>query len=215
MYKQGEGFTGHKHTEEVKRKIGRGNAESLKGNKNALGGKGRLGQPHTEQSKRKMSKAHTGKKLSEAHKRKIGIANTGKRITVEVKEKIRAIRLRQWQNVEFAKKMFRSWHRAPNKKEIELDVFLQSVLPDEYKFVGAGEVIFGRKCPDFINVNGKKHVIELYGNYWHRGQEPQDRINHFAKYGYNCLIIWEHELQKPLILTKKILQFHKGEQNVI
>ncbi len=31
-----------------------------------------------------------------------------------------------------------------------------------YKFVGNGEFLIGRKCPDFININGEKIAIEVY-----------------------------------------------------
>jgi G:T-mismatch repair DNA endonuclease (very short patch repair protein) len=36
--------------------------------------------------------------------------------------------------------------------------------------------------PDFI-CDEEKKVIEVYGDYWHRNDNPQDRINKFKKMG--------------------------------
>ncbi len=56
----------------------------------------------------------------------------------------------------------------------------------------------------------------MFGNYWHgeertgrtRKQEENQRIKHFAKYGYKTLIIWEYKLKNTKKLERKILQFH-------
>ncbi|MEK0338471.1 MAG: hypothetical protein QQN41_13665, partial [Nitrosopumilus sp.] len=94
--------------------------------------------------------------------------------------------------------------------------------PNEYKFVGKGEFIIGGKCPDFINVNGQKKIVEMFGDFWHgnkyrflalgdslsKKEHGQQRIKHFAKYGYKTLIIWEHELQNENKLKRKIVNFH-------
>ena len=58
-------------------------------------------------------------------------------------------------------------------------------------------MVLGGKIPDWVNVNGKKRVIELYGNYFHNPkyfpekQTPEDRINYFKQFGYDTLIIWQ------------------------
>lgn len=84
-------------------------------------------------------------------------------------------------------------------------------FPDEWKYVGNGEVIIGGKNPDFVNVNGRKAVVEVFGDYWHSEritgkpaeQEVADRIAHFAKYGFRCTVIWEREVSdENLVLTK-------------
>jgi G:T-mismatch repair DNA endonuclease (very short patch repair protein) len=65
-------------------------------------------------------------------------------------------------------------------------------------------------------VNGQKKIIELFGDYWH-GKErtgknkkgvEKERINCFAKYGYQTLIIWEHELKDINIVINKIVEFN-------
>ena len=51
-------------------------------------------------------------------------------------------------------------------------------------------------------------LIELYGDYWHRGQDPQDRIDLFKDAGYECLVIWEHELnESPDTVRSMIANF--------
>lgn len=48
----------------------------------------------------------------------------------------------------------------------------------------------GSLVPDFIVGN---KCVELFGNYWHKGENPQDRINKFKEVGFDCLVIWESE----------------------
>ncbi len=96
--------------------------------------------------------------------------------------------------------------RQPNKRELELNALLQELsLP--YRYVGDGQFILGGKCPDFLNTNGQKKLIELYGDYWHKGEDPQDKIDYFSQYGFKALVIWESELDKPTELRKKLLNF--------
>jgi len=101
-----------------------------------------------------------------------------------------------------------------NNKEKQLNRLLQRILPKEYKYVGNGKVFIERFNPDFINVNGKKKIIELYGDYWHN--IPQAKIRNelrlkvYNKYGYNTLIIWESELQNKRSLIKKIKDFYNN-----
>ena len=125
----------------------------------------------------------------------------------ETIDNIRKTTKRLWQNPDFVKKQMKARNVTPNKTELWLERFINKILPNEYKFVGDGEFILGGKCPDFLNINGKKKLIELYGDYWHKGQEPQDRIDYFKKYGFNTLIIWESELKDILKLKQTILGF--------
>lgn len=116
-----------------------------------------------------------------------------------------------WADDSFVQKQMIARHVKQNKKERELQRFLDAILPNEYKFVGDGEFIIAGKCPDFVNINGKKKIIELFGLYWHRNDNPQDRIDLFKQYGYDTLIIWENELNSPEDLINALLQFHDLE----
>ncbi len=95
----------------------------------------------------------------------------------------------------------------PNKAELKLNDFLQQLLPNEYKYVGDGEFILAGKCPDFVNINGQKKIIELYGNYWHKGETGKERIALFRQYGYETLIVWGSELKDEEELINRILGF--------
>ena len=112
-----------------------------------------------------------------------------------------------WKTSEYVSKQMKARNVIPNKTEIWLQDFLNRLYPNEWKFVGDGQIIINGKCPDFINTNGQKKIIELYGNYWHKGENPQDRINIFKPFGYKTLIIWEKELKNIKELESKIYEF--------
>lgn len=62
-------------------------------------------------------------------------------------------------------------------------------------------LIVERKIPDFVH-NTKKKVIEIWGEHWHKGQNPQDRIDIFNRNGYDCIVFWAKELKdKNIIMT--------------
>ncbi|MFA5759442.1 MAG: hypothetical protein WC942_08835 [Clostridia bacterium] len=116
------------------------------------------------------------------------------------------------------KASFEGLKLKPNKPEQLLIKLLDKLLPKEYKYVGDGKVLIEGKCPDFINVNGKKKIIEFFGDYFHskdfakrysfKYESEQDRINFFKQYGYDTLIIWEKELSNLTNVTNKIINFH-------
>lgn len=116
--------------------------------------------------------------------------------------------IKVWQTPEYIAKQMKARNVTPNKAEIGLNRLLQQLLPSEYRYVGNGEFILAGKCPDFININGQKKIIELFGNYWHKEEEEKDRINLFRQYGYETLIIWEKELENKELLRDRILQFN-------
>ena len=92
----------------------------------------------------------------------------------------------------------------PNKAELLLQEILEEILPGCYEYTGDGSVIIGGKNPDFISGN---NLIELFGDYWHRGEDPSKRIAGFRKYGFRTLVIWEKELIDPE-LPQRISDFH-------
>lgn len=98
----------------------------------------------------------------------------------------------------------------PNNCEKKLQNILNSFFPGEYKYVGDGKVILAGKCPDFINVNGKKKIIEHFGSYWHKGDSGKKRVKLFKQYGYNTLIVREKELKSEEDLKNKLISFHNS-----
>jgi len=182
---------------EYRDKVCKGVSKGLHGNTNTLGKHWKLSKVFCENRSRKQ----IGMKKSEKTKRKIGKTNS-----IVIKEK--------WKDPDYARRVLTV--NTPNKSEITLNSFLQKTIPNEYKFVGDGEFILEGKCPDFLNVNGKKKLIELFGNYWHgedrtgktKKESEDERINYFKKFGFKTLIIWESELQDLSVLKNKILNFN-------
>lgn len=132
----------------------------------------------------------------------------------EVKAKMGKIHKRVWQDKEFrertVKAILEGSHIKPNKPELAILSMLNEVAPKEWKYVGDGQLIIAGKNPDFVNVNGKKQLIECYGVHWHRNHNPQDRIDLFSKFGYSTLIIWESELKNQDKVIVKIKAFCEG-----
>lgn len=86
------------------------------------------------------------------------------------------------------------------------------MFPNEYEYTGDGKVWFSVFNPDFINCNGQKKIIEMYGDYWHKlpniVEKDKLRQKVYKRYGYKTLIVWENELQNVSELKRKLLNFH-------
>lgn len=98
-------------------------------------------------------------------------------------------------------------HRKPNKIETKLGDLLNKMYPNEWKYTGDFKFIVDGKSPDFTNINDKKKLIELFGDYWHRDDNPDTRISHFSSFGYDTLVIWEHEFTNIENVMNKIRNF--------
>jgi hypothetical protein len=176
---------------------------------------GMYGRHHGEAARKKLREFHLGRTHTEETKRKMGLSHKGSHRSDETKKKMSLKSKKNWQNKEFVKKVLSC--RQQNGKELYLDFILQNYFPDEWKYVGDGAVIIEGLCPDFINVNGKKQIIELFGDYWHNRknmkyhQTEQGRKEAFAKHGYSTLIIWEHELKDE----NKIIEKIKREMSIV
>jgi len=155
-----------------------------------------------------------GRKLTTWHKQQISKANKNKTVSAETRAKMSKNNCMHRLKTD---KVFRKrWVAAvakgvtlkPNESELQLNELLQNLFPREYKYVGDFQFWLGGKNPDFMNINGKKKLIELFGNYWHAEEDEGTRANHFNNYGFECLIIWERELQNTYRLTSKLKTFH-------
>ncbi len=142
----------------------------------------------SEEAKRQLAKARIGKTnpaLSERNRRDNNL------------------RPSPFTDPEVKRKALLKLMQRPTKPEQQLiDLSKAENLP--YKYVGNGLVIIGGRCPDFININGEKRVIEIFGEYWHNPRinknvrkqaEASTTKAHYQEYGFACLIIWDYELQ--------------------
>lgn len=106
----------------------------------------------------------------------------------------------------------RAMGARPNYVESQLGILLDDIFPNEYRY-NDGWFTLGRKIPDFVNVNGKKRLIELFGEAWHEPEEVESRITFFKQFGeWETLIIWakemKHENRESLIA--KLEAFHNA-----
>lgn len=149
-----------------------------------------------------------GHKKSDESRRKMSIAKKGKRIspaTEFTSEKMKA----KYRDPIYIKKMQKAWAIKPNKAEILMLKLLDELYPEEWKYTGDFSMTINGKCPDFVNCNGKKLIIEYWGDHWHRGEDPQDRIDAFKPFGYNTLVIWGHELKNMDAVIARIHEFNR------
>lgn len=217
------------HTEERKRKIGDGNrgkvvsaetreliSKANTGKKRtaiqkSMMGKHRVGTNHSEETKEKMSDSR--KKLCEdPHFRKqISKMNLKTWSDPEYRKRMKKMWKEKWIDPDYAKRRFATLRTIrPTKPELMMEELLNEFFPNEYKYVGDGDIWISGKNPDFININGQKKIIEVFGDYWHRNDNPQDRVDIFTPYGYQTLVIWEEDLYKDIsFVIRKLQRFHE------
>mgnify|MGYP001586202353 FL=1 len=170
------------------------------------------GKHHTEESKNKM-RSSDFRTLEYILKLSIGAKKghiTRLPHSIQTREKIRQADLKFWANKEWAiersKKLRLAQHIMPNNQEKSLQNLLELLFPNTWTFIGDGKIPIGGKHPDFYD--NKNAIIELFGDYWHRGENPQNRIDFFKNINYNCIVIWEHELRHKKELTQKLLTWY-------
>lgn len=95
--------------------------------------------------------------------------------------------------------------RSPTKPErIFEEICEKNDLP--FRYVGDGQLWIGKSKklnPDFVECNGKKIVVEIFGDYWHsplfnRNMKEQGtlayRKRHYKKSKWISIFIWESDL---------------------
>ncbi len=107
------------------------------------------------------------------------------------------------------KRMMVGEHKKPNKLEKRLiELIDRNGLP--FKYVGNWEFMVAGKCPDFLSTDGRKLLIELFGNYWHtvKARETvEERVERFRKHGFETLVLWEKEMDDDQLIVERIRQF--------
>jgi len=115
----------------------------------------------------------------------------GKKFSKETKQKISEARKHQ---------IFPTHHTKPELKFEK--ICKKHNLP--YKYVGDGKFWIENINPDFVESNGKKIAVEIFGNYWHSPLlNPKLRENMtlsyrekaLKKYGWKLVVFWEDELK--------------------
>jgi hypothetical protein len=125
----------------------------------------------------------------------------------DVKEKIRLSTKNNWKNLKYVEKQMISRSIRPNKPETVILNLLNEIFPNEWKYTGDFSFMVNGKNPDFTN-NGQKKLIEFFGDYYHKGEDPENRKRIFKEFGYETLVIWEYELKNFDQVIVKIKKFN-------
>jgi very-short-patch-repair endonuclease len=171
------------------------------------------GKHHTVEIKQKMSEQRKGRFTREKS------PHFGKHRSTAIKQRLSIVQKELWKSKDHAKKVLSI--SVPSGPELYLDFLLQNYFPDEWKFVGDGNCVINGLCPDFININGQKKIIEVFGERWHRGKNvaynrtEEGRKKVFNEIGYDVLIIWDYELVDEIKVIEKINGFVGGTYNAI
>jgi hypothetical protein len=169
----------------------------------------RKGIVFSEETRKKIGLKNKGKFVSEETRKKLGLKSKGRIVSEETKLKMSQIQKIHWANEDFAKssldKLFKSRTNGTriNKAEQKVLDLLNILYPNEWKFVGCGDLFINGKCPDFVNIDNNQ-IIELFGEYWHKNHNPEDRIKVFEPFGYKTLVVWYKELKHIDKLKEKI-----------
>lgn len=106
----------------------------------------------------------------------------------------------EWMNItkdEYYNNIVPKCFKFPKPTSIERRVIRlceENNLP--YKYVGDFKVWIDGRNPDFINCNGEKKLIELFGNYWHKPEDEKTLPDHYKMYGFKTLVIWENDMRE-------------------
>jgi len=88
-----------------------------------------------------------------------------------------------------------------------------------YRYAGDGQVVIGGLNPDFIDTDGSKKLIEVFGDHWHTGDVPyhrteEGRRERFSEYGFDLLVLWESEMKElsDAEIAERIRRFGNGQK---
>lgn len=232
---------GRKQTEEHKKNSSRGLIEYYKNNpvseeRKRNISKGQTGKiswsrgltKETDERVKRIAESHKGDNLSEEARKNYSRAFKGRKtwntgLTKETDERMakmasnksRLLKLsnsikKLWEDPEYRKKLAKVLDIKPNKPERIFD----ELTPECIRYVGDYQfiIITNKQThnPDF-KVKGQKKIIELFGDYWHEGEDPKKLIKEYAEVGFDCIIFWEHEIyedtERVLKETLKFIEF--------
>ena len=166
-----------------------------------------LGKHHSEETKRKMSEMRKGqntwsrgRKLTSEHIKKIGLASKFNWKNIEYRNKVMNSLKKKWEDKKFVEKIRKAQLKGLFKRPTSLERRFIEIIQEHnlpFAYCGDGSLLIGCKNPDFYETNGKKICIEVRSKevcqllqHLSFQQYARQRKEHFAKYGWKCLIFW-------------------------
>jgi len=83
-------------------------------------------------------------------------------------------------------------------------------------YSGDGKFMIGGKAPDFVNFR-KMLVVEVFGSAFHDPQKSFKKVpyhqteegtkEHYRKFGFDCLVLWDYELKDEKKVVSKLTRF--------
>lgn len=141
----------------------------------------------------------------------------------ECRKKLSAASRKKWRDPSYRQRLMEalrrqalSWGNQFKRRPTTPEFVLAQLLPPQVRYVGDGawycRMPNGRnRNPDF-KVTGQKKVIELFGDYWHRHDNPETFIAEYREAGLRCLVVWERELYaKQHETVQRCMEFAKEE----
>lgn len=200
-------------TEDAKKRIGQSNKGNIPWSAGLT-----VEDPRVLRAIEAMQKANTGRHPSEETIEKIRKKNTNFVKSEDTRKKDQKAALKRWQDPPYIAAQIKARHSHPNEPEKFLTEWFDKIFPGQIKYTGSGgnpDFIIGRRNPDFMFVDGQKKIIEFNGDFYHglertgrtNEEEEQRQISHYAKYGYQTLVIWERELKNINKLYAGLLAF--------
>jgi predicted DNA-binding protein YlxM (UPF0122 family) len=101
--------------------------------------------------------------------------------------------------------------KHPNKSELRLLEILRG-LDSNWRYVGDGSLVIDGRCPDFWD--GGNRLVELFGGFWHRDDDAQERVDFFTRRGYDCVVVWNSELKDVEGVIRKIKTLYPEEVQI-
>lgn len=137
---------------------------------------------------------------------------------LEYRKRMSNIRKELWKDEAYRGKMSHNLFGMRSKRPTILeqsfiDFFNTHNLP--FKYVGNGVLRIGGLFPDFVETNGRKIVLETANKAekdFRRGnwkEYEKNRIKHFEKNGWKCLVLWDEKLKDEKQLFDNIKEILK------
>jgi len=137
---------------------------------------------------------------------------TSQGITQQSKQKRSKTMKNLWKNEEYREKQIKcvlqGLFKRPTSLEQKFIDFLEKYeLP--FSYCGDGSLLIGYKNPDFYENNGIKLCIEVADPFFHQPTKEYEekRLQHFLKWGWQCIVIWDDELYNEQTLLQRVLNF--------